>query len=496
MKLKTSILPFGFGSWFALWVLLLGLLPHAHAAEKPNFVFILADDLGWRDVGFNGSTFYETPNLDRLAREGMRFTQAYAACSVCSPTRASILTGKYPARLHLTDWLPGRPDRPDQKLSRPAIIYDLPTGEVTFGKALKEAGYRTAFIGKWHLGGPGHWPDAYGFDVNIAGCTMGHPPSYFSPYKIPTLKDGPKGEFLTDRLTDEAVKFIENSKDKPFLLYLSHYSVHTPLQAKKELIAKYKTKAEKLQPSKEPEFLPEGKMQARQIQNQPVYAAMVQSLDESVGRVLDELKELGLDKNTIVVFTSDNGGLSTAERSPTSNMPLRAGKGWPYEGGVREPLVVKWPGITKAGSVSDYQVISTDYYATFLEMAGLPARPAQHMDGISFAPVLKGKSMNERPLFWHYPHYSNQGGPPCGTIRKGDWKLIEWYEDNRVELFNLRQDMGEKKDLAANSPEKRDELRSELQAWRQTVHADMPTPNPNFDPKAVGASKLTALPEQ
>jgi arylsulfatase A-like enzyme len=469
----------------AVLVLLLHLLvigSSAQAATRPNFVFILADDFGWRDLGCYGSTFHETPNIDRLASQGMRFTDAYAACSVCSPTRASILTGKYPARLHLTDWLPGRVDKPDQKLKRPMILTQLPLEETTIAEALKEAGYTTGFIGKWHLGAKEYFPDKQGFDVNIAGCDKGHPPSYFSPYKIPTLSDGPKGEYLTDRLTDEALKFIEESKEKPFLLYLSHYAVHNPQQAKSELIQKYKAKAAKLPPLAGPEFLPEGRNQARQVQNQPIYAAMVQSLDESVGRILDQLMKLGLDKNTVVIFTSDNGGLSTYEGAPTSNVPLRAGKGWPYEGGVREPLLVKWPGKTKPGSVSHEPIVSTDYYPTLLEMAGLPARPKQHVDGKSFVSLLKGEKMLERSFFWHYPHYSNQGGGPCGTVRQGDWKLIEWYEDMRVELFNLREDLSEKKNLATSRPEKVAALREQLHAWRTKLDAAMPTPNPDYRP--------------
>ncbi len=454
----------------------------APRTARPNLVFILADDLGWRDLGCYGSTFYETPNLDRLAAKGMRFTDAYAACSVCSPTRASILTGKYPARLHLTDWLPGRPDRPDQKLNRPVILPHLPLEEVTIAEALKDAGYRTAFIGKWHLGGPGFYPDQQGFERNLGGCELGHPPSYFSPYRIPTLPDGPKGEYLTDRLTGEALKFIEANRDRPFLLYLAHYAVHNPQQAKADLIGKYRAKVAKLPPASEPEFRPEGRHQTRQIQNQPVYAAMVQSLDESVGRVLDKLAALGLEENTIVVFTSDNGGLSTAEGSPTANAPLRAGKGWSYEGGVREPLLVRWPGVTPPGSVCRAPVMSTDYYPTLLEMARLPLRPRQHRDGVSLVPLLQGGTLPERPLFWHYPHYSNQGGGPSGAIRLGDFKLIEWFEDMRVELFNLQDDLGEQHDLAARMPEKVAALRQQLHDWRRRVAAQMPTPNPNYRP--------------
>ena len=455
----------------------------AGSAKRPNIIFILADDLGWADLGCTGSTFYETPNLDRLAAQGMRFTEAYAACSVCSPTRASIMTGKYPARLHITDWLPGRGDRPDQRVKRPAILANLPLEEVTIGKALKDGGYRTVFLGKWHLGDKEHFPEHFGFDVNLGGCSAGSPPSYFPPYKLPNLSDGPKGEYLTDRLTDEAVKAIKESKDKPFFIYLAHYAVHNPQQARPEIIAKYKAKAAALPPPAGPEFLPEGKNKARQIQNQPIYAAMIESVDQGVGRIMKKLDELGLAENTIVVFTSDNGGLSTSEGMPTSNLPLRGGKGWHYEGGVREPLIVKAPGVTKAGSVCHEPMISTDYYPTLLELAGLPLHPAQHLDGVSIAPLLKGDTMPQRPFFWHYPHYSNQGGGPGGVIRLGDLKLIEWYDDMRVELFNLKEDVGEKTDLAAKMPEKAAELRDKLHAWRASVDAQMPTPNPNYDPQ-------------
>ncbi len=478
---EKRLIPFDWVVCIALGVLSLGNL-NAEARQPPNIVFVLADDLGWRDLGCYGSTFHETPNLDRLASSGMRFTAAYAACCVCSPTRASILTGKYPARLHLTDWLPGRSDRPDQMLNRPIFLDHLPLEEVTLAEALKEAGYRTAFIGKWHLGGKGFFPEQQGFDLNIGGCEKGSPPSYFSPYRIPNLLNGPEGEYLTDRLTEEALRFIDSVRERPFLLYLSHYAVHNPQQAKADLIAKYKSKAARLPPATGPEFRSEGKRQARQIQNQPVYAAMVQSLDESVGRILEKLTELKIDKNTVVFFTSDNGGLSTAETSPTSNVPLRAGKGWAYEGGVREPLIVRWPRVTRAGSICHQPLISTDYYPTILEIAGVPPRPRQCLDGVSFVPLLKGRRVSERALFWHYPHYSNQGGPPYGAIRAGNYKLVEWYEGMRVELFNLKADIGESRDLAASLPEKTSTLREQLHAWRLEVNAAMPTRNPDYKP--------------
>ncbi len=462
-------------------LLLLLITFSASAAEQPpNVIFILADDLGWRDLGCYGSTFYETPNLDRLAAQGVRFTDAYAACNVCSPTRASILSGKYPARLHLTDWLPGRPDGPTQKLKRPVIRGELPLEEFTVAEAMKAGGYATGFLGKWHLGGPEFFPEKQGFDLNLGGCSLGHPPSYFSPYKIPTLPDGPPGEYLTDRLTDEALKFIEEKREQPFLLYFSHYAVHNPQQAKPELVERFKAKLAKMPSSAEPEFISDHGRQVRTVQDKPIYAAMVASLDESVGRVLAKLDELKLADRTIVVFMSDNGGLSTAEGTPTSNLPLRMGKGWNYEGGIREPLIVKWPGVTKAGSVSAAPVISTDFYPTFLEMCGLPARPEQHLDGVSFAPLLRGETMPERPLFWHYPHYSNQGGGPGGAMRLGDWKLIENFEDESVELYHLPEDIGESQNLAAREPKRAAAMLERLRAWRDSVDAQMMTPNSNY----------------
>jgi arylsulfatase A-like enzyme len=454
------------------------------AARGPNVIFILMDDLGWTDLTCYGSSFYETPNLDRLAARGMRFTSAYAACNVCSPTRASIMTGKYPARLGLTDWIPGRADNPQQKLKRPVPADRLPLEEVTLGEAFKQAGYTTAFIGKWHLGPEGFYPQDQGFELSIAANNRGSPPSYFPPYNLPNLSDGPKEEYLTDRLTTEAVKFIEQAKDKPFLLYFSHYAVHNPQQAKPALVEKYTRKLASRPPASGPEFKPEGANQARQIQNRPVYAAMVESMDDSIGRISAQLAALGLEGNTVIVFTSDNGGLSTSEGLPTSNLPLRAGKGWHYEGGVRDPLIVVWPGVTKPGSVNDAPVISTDYYPTLLEIAGLPARPQQHRDGVSFASLLKGGTRPDRALFWHYPHYSNQGGRPGSAVRLGSYKLIEWFEDMRVELFDVKADIGEQRDLAASMPAKAAELRDMLHRWRGEIGARMPEPNPNYDPNA------------
>jgi arylsulfatase A-like enzyme len=459
------------------------------AATRPNIVFILADDLGWSDLGSYGSTFHETPHLDRLAAQGVRFTQAYAASNVCSPTRASILTGRYPARVGITDWIVGRPDRPDQKLARPPFLHHLPLEEVTLAEVFRTAGYRTGFIGKWHLGEAAkHFPDQQGFDVNIAGCGKGSPPSYFSPYGIPTLPDGPAGEHLDERLTREAIDFVSAAaaKRQPFLLYLSHYAVHNPLQAKPELIAKYQTKLAARPPAGPAivEHPQDGKV--RVVQSHATYAAMVESLDTSVGRLVATLDELGLRENTIIVFTSDNGGLSTAEGSPTSNLPLRAGKGWAYEGGVREPLIVSWPRHLPVGRTADAIVTSPDFFPTLLDLAGLPAEPRLHVDGASFAPGLRDPAVRtaERPVFWHYPHYSNQRGKPHGAVRAGRWKLIEWFEDSRTELFDLSADVAESTDLSSAQPEVVRVLLGQLRTWRDAVGARMPTPNPNHRPGA------------
>jgi arylsulfatase A-like enzyme len=448
---------------------------------KPNIVFILIDDMGWKDLGCYGSTFYETPNCDKLASQGVRFTNAYAACPVCSPTRASILTGKYPARLHLTDWLPGRADMPSQKLLRPKFNQFLPSEETTLADALKPLGYTSASIGKWHLGGKDYYPEKHGFDLNIGGNERGSPPTYFYPYKgkngvgVPGLEDGAEGEYLTDRLTDEAVKFIAANKDRPFFLYFAHYAVHIPLEAKKDVVEKYRAKGK---PGDE--------------QNNPIYGAMVESVDDSVGRVLKELDDLKIADRTIVFFMSDNGGLSVKEGAntpSTSNAPLRAGKGYLYEGGVREPMMVRWPGVAKPG-VCDAPVCSIDFYPTIVEMVGAPVgarsgdrAPTRAVDGVSLAPLLRGEGEPKRDaLYWHYPHYSNQGGRPSGAVRQGDFKLIEFYEDGKLELYNLKEDIGEQHDSAEKMPEKTKELHGMLKAWRTAVDAQMPTANPDYKP--------------
>lgn len=454
--------------------------------KPPNIVFFLADDLGQRDLGAYGSTFYETPNLDQMARDGARFTDAYAACPVCSPTRASILTGQWPQRTGVTDYI-GAPTTPEQwkrnTKSLPALYTDrLALDAPTLAKAMKKAGYATFFAGKWHLGPEGWWPENQGFDINKGGVDKGGPyggKRYFSPYGNPRLTDGPDGEHLTDRLATETAKFIEANKDRPFFAYYSFYDVHTPLMAREDLRKKYEEKRSRLGLSDK--WAREGERDVRLTQDHVIYAAMVEAMDLAVGKVLAKLDELGLRENTLVIFTSDNGGLSTSEGWPTSNLPLRGGKGWIYEGGIREPLIVRWPGVVKPGTVVSTPVSSPDFFPTLLEAAGAKPQPGQILDGTSVLPVLKGGTLPERPLFWHYPHYGNQGGAPAAAVRSGDWKLIEWLEDGRTELFNLAQDIGEQTDLAEKEPQRAARLREELHAWQKQVGAKYPALNPNYN---------------
>ncbi len=468
--------------------LTLFLAAGASGERTPNFVFFLVDDLGWRDLGCYGSDFYETPNVDRLRETGMKFTNAYAASPVCSPTRASIMTGKAPARLDTTAWF-GAP-QPEQVKNRfgydrsllPAHYRNrMPLEEVTIAEALKEAGYATYFAGKWHLGPrPKFWPKNQGFDVNRGGCRWGHPRSYFSPYNNPRLTDGPKGEYLPDRLGKETAEFIEDHADEPFLAYLSFYSVHTPLQTTERLEKKYRAKAKRMDAAG-PKWGKEHGYRVRRVQDHPVYGGMVHAMDRAVGRVLDALDAHGLTKETVVIFMSDNGGLTT-KGGPTSVRPLRAGKGWLYEGGIREPLLIRWPGVTEAGSTSSEPVISMDFYPTMLEMAGLERRPDQHRDGVSLVPLLRGAdTLDRNTLYWHFPHYSPQGGTPTAAIRRGKWKLIRFFEDDHVELYNLEADVGESNDLASSRPEKAATLRKALDARLSEVDAPMPRPAKQAD---------------
>ena len=461
---------------------------------QPNIILILVDDLGWRDLSCYGSNFYETPNLDRLAAAGMTFSDSYAACPVCSPTRASLLTGKYPATVGVTDWIDwSKGTHPAKgKLVDVPYIDHLPLEETSLAFALKEGGYHTWHVGKWHLGTDAYYPQHHGFDVNLGGCMWGSPANgYFSPYNIPGFENGPEGQYLTDRLTDEAICLIENNNGKPFFLNLWYYTVHTPIQAKAEHIQKFESKAkqmgiDQIDPFEVGEPFPTDHKQhlnviRRTLQSNPVYAAMIYALDENIGRLLETLESTGQADNTVVIFTSDNGGLATAESSPTCNAPLSEGKGWMYEGGTREPLIVRWPGVVQPGSTCRVPVTSPDFYPTFLEMAGLPLRPEQHVDGVSLLPLLKGAQTLEREaIFWHYPHYGNQGGTPGSSIRAGDYKLLHFFENDRVELYNLREDISEDYDLAVAMPDLTSQLKTRLADWRAQIEAKIPQPNPDY----------------
>jgi arylsulfatase A-like enzyme len=459
----------------------------ALAARQPNIVVFVVDDLGATDLGCFGSTFYETPHVDRLASEGLRFTAAYAACPVCSPTRASLVTGRYPQRTAITDYInPRGLNQPEmwQRNTRllPAPYADrLALEEHTIAEALSKAGYATFFAGKWHLGGPGYLPTDHGFDVNRGGFSAGSPRSYFSPYRNPHLTDGPEGEYLPLRLADETCRSIEKNRERPFLAYLSFYSVHVPLRARADLVEKYEAKAARL-PTTEPAWGAEHDSNVRLVQSHPTYAAMVEAMDRAVGMVLTRLDELGLADNTLIVFTSDNGGLSTKEGSPTANVPLRAGKGWLYEGGIRVPTIIRWPGVAEPGSACAEPVISNDYFPTLLDAAGQsPAADRPH-DGVTLVPILRGEGIASRPLFWHYPHYGNQGGMPGSAVREGRWKLIEWHEERALELYDLRVDPSESTNQAEHHPQIVKRLQATLAAWRQEVGAKMPTPNPKYRP--------------
>jgi arylsulfatase A-like enzyme len=462
---------------------------------RPNILFILADDLGQRDLGSYGSTFYETPHLDRLARDGVRFTAAYAAAPVCSPTRASLLTGRWPQRTGITDYI-GAADRPElwkrNTRALPAPFGDrLALDETTMAEALKGAGYATFFAGKWHLGPDGAWPEQQGFDLNLGGTGRGGPyggKQYFSPYGNPRLPDGPDGEHLPDRLASETVRFIDANRERPFFAFLSFYDVHTPLMARPDLQRKYEEKRQRL--GLEAAWGREHARDVRLVQEHAVYAGMVEAMDQAVGKVLDRLDALGLRENTLVVFTSDNGGLSTSEGWPTSNVPLRAGKGWMYEGGLRVPLLVRWPKVTRAGSQVDSPVTSPDFFPTLLEAAAARGAGGDG-DGVSILPALGGKAPAERAIFWHYPHYGNQGGAPASAIRRGDWKLIEWLEDGSLELFDVARDIGETRELSRTYPQRAAMLHAGLKAWRTQVGARLPQPNPNYDPAAPDGRAAT-----
>ena len=463
----------------AIICLVVALVSVSHA-EPTNFVFFLVDDLGWADVGCFGSEFYETPNIDALAASGMKFTNGYAACPVCSPTRASIMTGRHPVRVDITDWIPGRATSgvKDAKFKHVHDRDNLALEEVTIAEALKPHGYQTFFAGKWHLGDEGHWPTDQGFDFNIGGNSKGSPPGgYYSPWTNPTLKAKRPNEYLTERLTSESLNFLESRKnDAPFLLYLAYYNVHTPIQPYKKRIDHYQDKAKQF--TTDTPTIEEHDGVSRTRQDNPALASMVAAVDDSVGEILGKLEELNLSDNTVVVFFSDNGGLCTLARrpGPTSNLPLRSGKGWLYEGGVREPTIIRAPGVTKAGSETDVPIVSMDFFPTMLELAGLPQQPKLHADGQSLVSLLQGGDLAQRELYWHYPHYHGSTWAPGASIRDGDWKLIEFYHYENVELYNLKRDPGEQTDLSQTEPETRDRLLEKLHAWQKRMNARMPVP--------------------
>ena len=429
-----------------------------------NILFVLADDLGWNQVGYHGTEFYETPNIDSIARSGMSFTDAYAGAAICSPTRASLMTGKYPARLHLTDYIPGG-DFPYARLTVPEWTKHLPLEEVTIAEALKEGGYATGHYGKWHLNTDKEYIPGRPMDPGSQGFD-----DVFTSVKPTSDADPTKDAHHVAEITGRALAFLEDNKDRPFFAYVTHHVVHRPLHEHPELIAKYQAK-----PGAD---LPE---------HNPVMGAMVERMDTSIGRLLDKLDELGIADRTIVVFYSDNGGLESLQ----DQKPLRGGKATLWEGGIRVPLAIRWPGVVAAGSQSSVPVISNDFFPTFLEIAGLPLDD-HAVDGESLVPLLKQTGLLHRDaLYWHYPHYHHQDTnlAPAGAIRQGDYKLIEWFEEKAqglerpVSLFNLKDDIGEEHDLAEERPEKAAELLEKLRAWQEAVGAQAMEPNPDHDPK-------------
>ncbi len=454
--------------------------------NKPNIIIITADDLGWSDLACYGSDLHKTPHLDKLADQSMKFTNAYAAAPVCTPTRASIMTGKYPARLHMTIWREWATNQQfDQLLLPPDAEENLPYEEETIAEVLKAAGYFTVHIGKWHIGDAANYPELHGFDVNTGSTLWGCPPSFFYPYRgeiydseryvagLEVDTDGDyftsrDGEYLTDRLTDEALKIIDDAGNRPLFLNMSYYTVHTPIEGKPAMVDKFSSR------------IREG-----MLHRNADYAAMVNSLDENVGRILKMIDELGQTENTLLIFLSDNGGLTMewAGRVVTSNSPLRSGKGSLYEGGVRIPMMIRYPGIIKPGSVCGQAVSTIDIYPTILQILGIDEpEKSSGPDGVSILPLLKDPTtpLNRKYLFWHYPHYYVPITSPVSAIRQGDWKLLEYFEDRHVELYNLKDDPGEKLDLSQRFPGKAWELQKVLDNWRTDMNAQLPVENPAF----------------
>lgn len=449
--------------------------------KRPNVLFILVDDLGFKDLSCTGSTFYETPNIDKIANKGMVFNKGYAASRVCSPSRASIMTGKFTARHGITDWIGAkhgtawREHNRHDKLLPANYNHVLEQNDITIAEAMKASGYKTFFAGKWHIGSEGSHPEDHGFDINIGGWDKGSPiGGYYSPWKNPYLKNIKKGENLSMRLAKETSEFIKKHKDTSFFAFLSFYAVHGPIQTTQNKWGKYREKAEK-QGIKEKGYKMERVLPIRQVQDNPIYAGLVETMDDAVGLVLNTLKELELDKNTIIIFTSDNGGVASGDNYSTSNLPLRGGKGYQWEGGIREPFFIHVPWYQSNGATSDIPVISTDFYPTILDLTGADFIPEQHVDGVSLKPIFEGKSLAERPLFWHYPHYGNQGGEPSSIIQENSWKLIHYWEDNRNELYNLTSDSQEKTNVAHQNPKLTEQLSSKLNTWLLSINANIPS---------------------
>ncbi len=457
--------------------------------EKPNILFIVVDDLGYKDLSCMGSEYYETPNVDRIAAHSMIFTNGYATCAVCSPSRASLLSGKFTARHGITDWIGAKSGESWRKAKRytkmlpPDYLHHLPKEYVILPEALKEHGYRTFFAGKWHLGGQGFYPEDNGFDVNIGGYEVGSPPHgrYFSPFRDPKMTDRPeeKGMPLSMKLAKETVKFIEQNKDTAFLAYLAFYAVHGPIQTTHDKWKKYRDKAEARGIAAQG-FAMERRLPYRLHQDNPVYAGLVSQMDDAVGYVLAALKKLHLDKKTMVIFTSDNGGVVSGDSYSTNLGPLRGGKGYQWEGGIRIPYFIDVPWMHLRGRKNETPVTGADFYPTILDLAGIPLMPEEHTDGVSLVPLLKGDTIPSRPLYWHYPHYGNQGGDPASMIREGHWKLIHYWEDGTNELYDLNKDISEQHDFSARYPEITREMAGKLLGWLRSVNAKYPVPDPLF----------------
>lgn len=474
-------------------IVLSTLLSCAVYAKPMNFVFILADDLGIKDIGAEGSTFYETPHIDALAKSSARFTNGYSTCQVCSPSRASIMLGQFAATHGITEYIGGASglawDR-NTKVMPPEYVRALPAKDITIAEAMKAAGYKTFFAGKWHLGGKGSYPEDHGFDMNVGGYEKGGPygndkgAGFFSPYGNPKMTDGPDGENLSVRLAMETARFIEANKEERFFAFMSFYAVHAPIQTTRTLWEKYREKAEKMGlVENKQRFKFDRTRGVRQVQDNPIYAGMLESMDEGVGIVLKKLQELGLDNNTVVIFTSDNGGVSSGDAYATACLPLRGGKGRQWEGGIRQPFYIHVPGMAEEETLIEVPATGADFYPTILDLAGLELKPEQHVDGLSLKAAIQGQKLPQRDLFWHYPHYGNQGGEPSSMIRSGQWKLIHYYEDGRNELYNISDDLGEQSDLAATHPEKTRELAERLQSWLQEKQAKFPEKDMRYNAK-------------